>query len=60
LRVRRKELIYLQDESLQSADNLLERDEIAAEIMMRLQSAIEDMEALTELLDSSAVREEAG
>ncbi|MGL6341531.1 MAG: hypothetical protein ACRC80_20595 [Waterburya sp.] len=60
MRVRRKELIYLQDESLQSADNLLERDEIAAEIMMRLQSAIEDMEALTELLDSSAVREEAG
>lgn len=46
------DISWLRDESLQDADNLPEPDEIAAEIMMRLQSAMEDMEALTELLES--------
>lgn len=46
------DISWLRDESLQSADDLPEPDEIAAEIMMRLQSAMEDMEALTELLES--------
>jgi type I restriction enzyme M protein len=46
------DISWLRDESLQSADDLPEPDEIAAEIMLRLQSAMEDMEALTELLES--------
>jgi type I restriction enzyme M protein len=46
------DISWLRDESLQDGDNLPEPDEIAAEIMMRLQSAMEDMEALTELLES--------
>ena len=46
------DISWLRDESLQSAEDLPEPDEIAAEIMMRLQSAMEDMEALTELLES--------
>jgi type I restriction enzyme M protein len=46
------DISWLRDESLQDADNLPEPDEIAAEIIMRLQSAMEDMEALTELLES--------
>ena len=54
------DISWLRDESLQNTDNLPEPDEIAAEIMMRLQSAMEDMEALTELLDNPAVEEEAG
>ncbi len=52
------DISWLRDESLQSAEDLPEPDEIAAEIMMRLQSAMEDMEALTELLDNPAVEEE--
>ncbi|PSB10370.1 SAM-dependent methyltransferase [Pleurocapsa sp. CCALA 161] len=54
------DISWLRDESLQNADDLPEPDEIAAEIMLRLQTAMEDMEALTELLDSPAVEEEAG
>ena len=54
------DISWLRDESLQSAEDLPEPDEIAAEIMTRLQSAMEDMEALTELLDNPAVEEEAG
>lgn len=54
------DISWLQDESLQSAEDLPEPDVIAAEIMTKLQSAMEDMEALTELLDNPAVEEEAG
>ena len=46
------DIFWLRDESLQSAEDLPEPDEIAAEIMTRLQSAMEDMEALTELLEA--------
>ena len=46
------DISWLRDESLQSAEDLPEPDVIAAEIMTRLQSAMEDMEALTELLDN--------
>ena len=46
------DISWLRDESLQSAEDLPEPDVIAAEIMTRLQSAMEDMEALTELLES--------
>ena len=46
------DISWLRDESLQSAEDLPEPDEIAAEIMMRLQTAMEEMEALTELLES--------
>ena len=42
------DICWLRDESLQSADDLPDPDEIAAEIRMRLQTAIEEMEALTE------------
>ena len=52
------DISWLRDESLQSAEDLPEPDEIAAEIMMRLQTALEEMEALTELLDNPAVEEE--
>ena len=48
------DISWLRDESLQNTDNLPEPDEIAAEIMLRLQSAMEDMEALTELLESES------
>jgi type I restriction enzyme M protein len=51
------DISWLRDESLQNADDLPEPDEIAAEIMMRLQTAMEEMEALTELLDNSTVEE---
>ena len=47
----------MRDESLQSTEDLPEPDEIAAEIMMRLQTALEEMEALTELLDNPGVEE---
>jgi hypothetical protein len=39
-------------------DDLPEPDEIAAEIMMRLQTAMEQMNYLTELLNNSSVEEE--
>ena len=46
------DISWLRDESLQSAEDLPEPDEIAAEITIRLQTAISEMEALTELLES--------
>ena len=52
------DISWLRDESLQSAEDLPEPDEIAAEIMMKLQTALGEMEALTELLDNPAVEEE--
>ena len=50
--------LSIKADSLQSAEDLPEPDEIAAEIMIRLQTALEEMEALTELLDNPAVEEE--
>jgi type I restriction enzyme M protein len=49
------DISWLRDESLQSGDGLPEPEEIAAEIMLRLQTAMEEMEALSELLESEEV-----
>jgi len=54
------DISWLRDESLQSAEDLSEPDVIAAEIMTKLQSAMTDMKALTELLDNPDVEKEAG
>ena len=51
LRNENLDISWLRDESLQSGDNLLEPDEIAALIMTKLQTAMEEMEALTALLE---------
>lgn len=45
------DISWLRDESLQSADDLPEPDEIAAAIMEKLRTAMVEMEALTALLD---------
>lgn len=47
------DLIWLRDESFQSGDRLPEPDEIAAEIVVKLQTAMEEMEVLTELLEGA-------
>ena len=47
------DISWLRDESLQSGDNLPEPEAIAAEIMARLQTAMEEMEALTALLEGA-------
>ena len=44
---------------MQSGDGLPEPEEIAAEIMVRLQTAMEEMEALTALLDDEEETETA-
>ncbi|MBD2101779.1 N-6 DNA methylase [Leptolyngbya sp. FACHB-261] len=46
------DISWLRDESLHSGDDLPEPDEIAAEIMLRLRAAMEEMEALSELLEA--------
>jgi len=43
---------------LQSGDNLPEPDEIAALIMTKLQTAMEQMEALTALLEGEEIENE--
>jgi type I restriction enzyme M protein len=53
------DISWLRDESLQSGDGLPEPDAIAAEIMLRLQTAMEEMEALTALLDDEKETETA-
>ncbi|MBW4513374.1 MAG: type I restriction-modification system subunit M [Scytonematopsis contorta HA4267-MV1] len=45
------DISWLRDDSLQSGDDLPEPDVIAAEIMSKLQTALEEMEALTALLE---------
>ena len=45
------DISWLRDESLQSAEDLPEPDEIAAAIMEKLQTAMNEMTALTELLE---------
>lgn len=52
------DITWLWDESLQSGDNLPEPDEIAALIIMKLQTAMEEMEALTALLEGDEVESE--
>ncbi|HAA57590.1 MAG TPA: SAM-dependent methyltransferase [Myxococcales bacterium] len=47
------DISWLKDDSVEHADDLPEPDEIAAEIMVLLQTAQEEMEALTELLNGS-------
>ena len=53
------DISWLRDESLQSGDGLLEPDVIAAEIMLRLQAAMEEMEVLTILLEGEEETETA-
>lgn len=45
------DLTWLRDESVDRAEDLPDPDEIAAEILMHLQTATEEMQALMELLD---------
>jgi len=45
------DITWLRDESVERAENLPEPDEIAAEILMHLQTASEEMQALMELLE---------
>jgi len=45
------DISWLKDDSVESAEDLPEPDEIAAEIMVHLQTAIEEMAALQELLE---------
>ena len=47
------DISWLRDESLQSGNGLLEPDEIAAEIMVKLRTAMEEMDVLTELLEGA-------
>lgn len=53
------DITWLRDESLQSGDDLPEPEEIAALIMTKLQTAMEEMEALTVLLEGEEVAESA-
>ena len=45
------DISWLRDEDAENAEDLPEPDEIAAEILGHLQVAMEEMEALTELLE---------
>lgn len=58
LRGENLDISWLRDESLHSGDGLPEPDEIAAEIMAKLQIAMEEMEALTVLLEGDEVKNE--
>ncbi len=53
------DITWLRDESLHSGDDLPEPEAIAAEIMVKLQTAMEEMEALTLLLEGENLQEEA-
>jgi type I restriction enzyme M protein len=53
------DISWLRDESLQLGDDLPEPAEIAAAIMVKLQTAMEEMEALTALLDDEEETETA-
>jgi type I restriction enzyme M protein len=53
------DISWLRDESLQSGDGLPEPEAIASQIMLRLQTAMEEMEALTVLLDDEEETETA-
>ena len=49
------DITWLRDESVERADDLPPPEEIAAEIMANLTTAMDEMEALTELLNGEAV-----
>jgi type I restriction enzyme M protein len=51
------DITWLRDESLQSGDNLPEPEIIAAEIMTKLQTAMDEMQALMLLLEGDAETE---
>jgi type I restriction enzyme M protein len=48
------DLSWLRDENTDRAEDLPEPDEIAAQIMLHLQTATEEMQALMELLEGDA------
>lgn len=48
------DITWLRDENVDRAEDLPEPDEIAAEIMVKLQTATEEMQALMELLDEDS------
>jgi type I restriction enzyme M protein len=52
------DITWLRDESLHSGDDLPEPEEIATLIMTKLQTAMEEMEALTALLEGEAEADE--
>ncbi len=54
------DISWLHDESVERAEDLPEPDEIAAQIMANLQTAMEEMTALQEILDMDDVPEEVG
>ncbi len=54
------DISWLRDESLQSADDLPEPEELAAAILVKLQTAMEEMEALTVLLEGDREIEDNG
>ena len=45
------DITWLKDDNIDHADDLAEPEEIAAEIMANLQTAMEEMEALAEILE---------
>jgi type I restriction enzyme M protein len=47
------DISWLRDESVDRAEDLPEPDEIAAEILLNLQTATEEMQALMEILDDN-------
>lgn len=49
------DISWLRDESLGSGDTLPEPEVIAAEIRVKLQTAMEEMEALTQLLEDEGI-----
>lgn len=55
LRNEKLDISWLRDESLQFGDNLPESDEIAALIMTKLQTAMEEIEAMIAKLSGEVV-----
>lgn len=53
------DISWLKDESVEDADTLPDPDEIAAEILLHLQTAMEEMAALQELLEGDVAVEAA-
>lgn len=54
------DITWLRDDSVERVEDLPEPDEIAAQILMHLQTATEEMQALMELLDDENGGEEVG
>ena len=53
------DITWLRDESVERAEDLPEPDEIAAQILLNLETATEEMQALMELLDTDSQSEPA-